>query len=156
MAESAAANAELQDEYGFSRAQIANFREAFNTFDKDGDGTVSVKELRNVFISVGVELSEDQCAKLVEQVDVDGSGTMGLSEFCILMAKTGLVPPFFGFEAHVSLRRSAASFEGSKLAKRKHQIGTLLFNARMQELEQLEKRTAGQKSKAETAAKYGW
>ncbi|KAG2432359.1 hypothetical protein HYH02_012932 [Chlamydomonas schloesseri] len=61
-----------------------------------------------------------------------------------------------GSEYAMALRRSAAPFEGSKLAKRKHQIGTLLFNARMQELDQMEKRTSGQKSKAETAAKYGW
>jgi hypothetical protein len=54
-----------------------------------------------------------------------------------------------------SLRRSAASFEGSKMARRKHQIGTLLFNARMQELDQLEKRTQGQKSKAETVRDDG-
>ncbi|GIL92220.1 hypothetical protein Vretifemale_19780 [Volvox reticuliferus] len=61
-----------------------------------------------------------------------------------------------GPEYALSLRRSAAPFEGSKMARRKHQIGTLLFNARMQELEHMEKRTQGQKSKAETAAKYGW
>eukprot|EP00198_Chlamydomonas_reinhardtii_P008713 XP_001698050.1 predicted protein [Chlamydomonas reinhardtii] len=60
-----------------------------------------------------------------------------------------------GSEYAMALRRSAAPFEGNKLAKRKHQIGTLLFNARMQELDQMEKRTVGQKSKAETAAKYG-
>ncbi|GIL54463.1 hypothetical protein Vafri_9994 [Volvox africanus] len=61
-----------------------------------------------------------------------------------------------GPEYALSLRRSATPFEGSKMARRKHQIGTLLFNARMQELDQMEKRTQGQKSKAETAAKYGW
>ena len=42
------------------------------------------------------------------------------------------------------------------MAKRKHQIGTLYFNAKMQELEQLEARTQQMKTKKETQAKYGW
>ena len=37
-----------------------------------------------------------------------------------------------------------------------HQIGTLFANAKLQELEMLEKRASGMKSKAETAGKYGW
>ncbi|KAG2502247.1 hypothetical protein HYH03_000733 [Edaphochlamys debaryana] len=57
-----------------------------------------------------------------------------------------------GSEYAMALRRSAQPFEGSKTAKRKHQIGTLLFNARMQELDMMEKRGQGQKSKAETVS----
>lgn len=37
-----------------------------------------------------------------------------------------------------------------------HQIGTLFHNAKMRELELLENRAAGMKSKAETQGKYGW
>ncbi|KAG2436728.1 hypothetical protein HXX76_006252 [Chlamydomonas incerta] len=86
------ANAELTNEYGFSREQIAEFREAFAMFDRDGDGTVSTKELKDVFTSLGLQLSDEEIADLVTQVDIDASGTMTLTEFCILMAKTGLVP----------------------------------------------------------------
>jgi proline-rich protein PRCC len=42
------------------------------------------------------------------------------------------------------------------MAKRKHQIGTLFHNARMNELKLMEQKAAGIKSKAETAGKYGW
>ncbi|KAG2441419.1 hypothetical protein HYH02_010007 [Chlamydomonas schloesseri] len=86
------ANADLRNEYGFTDKQIAEFREAFAMFDRDGDGTVSTKELKDVFSNLGVELSDEEISDLVTQVDLDASGTMTLVEFCILMAKTGLVP----------------------------------------------------------------
>ncbi|PNW86063.1 hypothetical protein CHLRE_03g210177v5 [Chlamydomonas reinhardtii] len=92
MAEAAEANADLKNEYGFTDAQIAEFREAFAMFDRDGDGTVSTKELKDVFSNLGLDLSDEEITDLVMQVDLDASGTMTLTEFCILMAKTGLVP----------------------------------------------------------------
>jgi proline-rich protein PRCC len=55
-----------------------------------------------------------------------------------------------------AIRAEAAPFEGDKMAKRKHQIGTLFHNAKMKELEILENRASGMKSKAETQGKYGW
>lgn len=58
-----------------------------------------------------------------------------------------------GYEAR--LRREAGP-DPSKLARRKHQIGSLYHSAKLQELEALEKRTSGMKSKAETQRKYGW
>lgn len=44
----------------------------------------------------------------------------------------------------------------SKMAKRRHQIGSLYHYAKQKELEQLEQRSQGAKSKAETQRKYGW
>lgn len=43
-----------------------------------------------------------------------------------------------------------------KLAKRKHQIGSLYAHAKLKELEDFERRAAGMKTKAETQSKYGW
>ncbi len=54
------------------------------------------------------------------------------------------------------LRADAKPFEGDKTAKRKHQIGTLFYNAKMKELEILEGKAAGFKAKAESKGKYGW
>jgi proline-rich protein PRCC len=42
------------------------------------------------------------------------------------------------------------------VAKRKHQITSLFHAAKAREAEYGAARAAGQKSKAETAAKYGW
>ena len=61
----------------------------------------------------------------------------------------------FGPQYQAQLRKEAGA-KGSKTARRKHQIGTLYHDMKITELEMLEKRTGSQKSKAETAAKYGW
>lgn len=45
---------------------------------------------------------------------------------------------------------------GSKLAKRKHQIGTLYHDMKMNELKTMASKSQGVKSKHETEAKYGW
>jgi len=44
----------------------------------------------------------------------------------------------------------------SKSAKRKNQLSSLYVQAKEQELEDMEKRTSGAKTKAETQRKYGW
>lgn len=61
-----------------------------------------------------------------------------------------------GSDYAAKLRAQAAPHGGSKLARSKHQIGTLFANAKLRELEVLENRATGMKSKAETAGKYGW
>ena len=61
----------------------------------------------------------------------------------------------FGPQYKAQLRKEAGD-KGSKTARRKHQIGTLFHESKLAELDMLEKRSTGQKSKAETAAKYGW
>lgn len=47
-------------------------------------------------------------------------------------------------------------FAADKKARGKHQIGTLFYNAKMRELDLLQKKGNGMKSKAETQGKYGW
>eukprot|EP00775_Hariotina_reticulata_P005355 gene5355-5591_t len=61
-----------------------------------------------------------------------------------------------GTEYAGQLRAQAAPHVGSRLARSKHQIGTLYANAKVKELEMFENRARGMKSKAETAGKYGW
>jgi proline-rich protein PRCC len=50
----------------------------------------------------------------------------------------------------------AAGGDPSKMAKRRHQISSLYHYTKQKELEQLEVRAAGSKTKAETQRKYGW
>jgi calmodulin len=40
--------------------KLQEFREAFNLFDKDGDGTISAKELVVVMRSIGIQPSEEE------------------------------------------------------------------------------------------------
>ncbi|BDA48901.1 probable proline-rich protein PRCC at C-terminar half [Coccomyxa sp. Obi] len=61
----------------------------------------------------------------------------------------------FGPDYEARLRKEAGA-QPDKLARRKHQISSLFYQSKMKELEVLETRTQGMKTKAETQAKYGW
>ena len=47
-------------------------QEAFNLFDKNGDGTISVKELGEAMKLAGHSASEEMVAKLLKSHDIDG------------------------------------------------------------------------------------
>ena len=66
--------------------QIAEFKEAFQIFDKDGDGLITTKELGTVMRSLGQNLSEEELKSMIEDVDKDKSGTIDFQEFLGLMA----------------------------------------------------------------------
>lgn len=73
--------ADLSDE------QIAEFKEAFSLFDKDGDGTISCKELGTVMRSLGQNPSQQELLEMINEVDGDGNGTIDFQEFVEMMAK---------------------------------------------------------------------
>ncbi len=66
--------------------QIADFKEAFSLFDKDGDGTISAKELGIVMRSLGQNPTEKELQELINGADDDASGTIDFQEFLTLMA----------------------------------------------------------------------
>jgi calmodulin len=67
--------------------QIAEFREAFSLFDKDGDGTISTRELGTVMRSLGQNPTEAELQDMINEVDADGSGTIDFPEFLVMMAR---------------------------------------------------------------------
>ncbi len=67
--------------------QIAEFKEAFMIFDKDGDGSISTNELGTVMRSLGQNPTEEELVIMIEEVDEDSSGTIDFKEFLGLMAK---------------------------------------------------------------------
>jgi len=70
-----------------SEEQIAEFKEAFSLFDKDGDGTITTKELGTVMRSLGQNPTEAELQDMINEVDVDGNGTIDFPEFLAMMAK---------------------------------------------------------------------
>lgn len=68
--------------------EIAEYREAFNIFDRDGSGTITSKELAIAMRSLGQNPSEDQLEKIMQEVDVDGNGELDFEEFIEFMCRT--------------------------------------------------------------------
>ena len=67
--------------------QIIEFREAFQAFDKDGNGSITTKELGTVMRSLGQNLSEVEIKEVIDEVDEDKNGTIDFQEFLSLMAR---------------------------------------------------------------------
>jgi len=51
---------------------LAEFKEAFSLFDKNGDGSISSKELGIVMRSLGQNPTEAELHDMINEVDFDG------------------------------------------------------------------------------------
>jgi len=69
-----------------------DFKEAFQVFDKDGNGHVDSDELRRVLVECGrMKLTEEEADEFIGLVDADGDGMLDYSEFVQLFTeKLGL------------------------------------------------------------------
>jgi len=72
---------------GLTDEQIAEFKEAFSLFDKDGDGTITTKELGVVMRSLGQNPTEAELVDMINEVDTDGNGNIDFPEFLTMMSK---------------------------------------------------------------------
>ncbi|KAL0846278.1 hypothetical protein Bca101_019524 [Brassica carinata] len=88
-------------------------KEAFNVFDQNGDGFITVDELKTVLSSLGLKQGKtlEECRKMIIQVDVDGDGRVNYKEFRQMMKKgSAAVATSSSFKNHLSadgLPRSA-------------------------------------------------
>ncbi|KAI8885679.1 EF-hand [Backusella circina FSU 941] len=60
-------------------------KEAFDAFDKDGDGAIDVKELQSMMAQLGDKLSLAEAQELIEEVDMDKDGVVNFGEFATMM-----------------------------------------------------------------------
>ncbi|KAL6325737.1 hypothetical protein AAG906_024555 [Vitis piasezkii] len=67
--------------------QIAEFQEAFCLFDMDGDGCITLDELTIVIKSLEHSTTKEELQTMMDEVDVDGNGTIEFGEFLNLMAR---------------------------------------------------------------------
>lgn len=67
--------------------QIAEYKQAFSLFDKDGDGTITTKELGAVMRSLGQNPTEEELQDMIYEVEAEGNETIDFSEFLTMMAK---------------------------------------------------------------------
>jgi calmodulin len=59
----------------------------FSLFDKDGDGTISIKDLGTVMRSLGQNPSDAELQDMIDRVDSDGDGALNFSEFLTMLVK---------------------------------------------------------------------
>jgi len=62
-------------------AFIQKCREAFNTFDADGSGTIDTQEMKLLLESIGESLTEEELFRFMADVDEDGTGEIEFAEF---------------------------------------------------------------------------
>jgi calmodulin len=67
--------------------RISEFREAFEMFDKDKDGYITIKELGEIMKNLGHGPTEQEVNDMVNEVDVDGNGNIDFKEFIGLIAR---------------------------------------------------------------------
>lgn len=70
-----------------SDEKIAEFRTAFEIFDRDKDGKISKKELGTIMRNLGQTPTEVELTEMINEVDIDGNGTIDFREFLGLMVR---------------------------------------------------------------------
>ncbi|GAA0162451.1 calmodulin-related [Lithospermum erythrorhizon] len=73
------------------RDEEEDTKEAFNVFDQNRDGFITVEELRSVLSSLGLrqEMSLEDCRRMIKKVDVDGDEMVDYKEFKQMMKRGG-------------------------------------------------------------------
>ncbi len=70
----------------FDQEQIADFKEAFDIFDHDGNGSISLSELRLAMQKLGQYPSDAELKVMIKRVDVNHDGSIDFNEFVQLMS----------------------------------------------------------------------
>lgn len=68
----------LLDRQPFTDDEI---RDAFFTFDMNGNGYVGVAEIRFVMDALGEDVTDEEIDEMIRMLDVDGDGQVSFKEF---------------------------------------------------------------------------
>jgi Ca2+-binding EF-hand superfamily protein len=67
-----------------SKAELAEYSAMFKMYDVDGNGTLTVGELREAM--TGTEMEPEEIAAMFDSANVDGDSSLDLQEFIALMS----------------------------------------------------------------------
>ncbi|KAF5403768.1 calmodulin-A [Paragonimus heterotremus] len=70
-----------------NRADDADLKAAFDFFDKDHDGDITIRELKAVLQSLHLKLTDSEIEEMITEADTDRSGTVSFDEFKSIMSK---------------------------------------------------------------------
>ena len=65
----------------------SNLRFAFNFFDRDQSGTISLDEIKDVFCGSNINIEIKVLEKIISEVDLDKDGQISFEEFQVMMLK---------------------------------------------------------------------
>ncbi len=66
---------------GILASSVTKISETFKVCDRDGNGFVSVAELRHVMTDSGKKLTCDEADEMIREMDADGGGQVSYEEF---------------------------------------------------------------------------
>ena len=70
-----------------SPLQVSELRKAFDSFDSDKRGAISSETTGTILRMMGVRVSGEELAAIMDDIDVDKSGQLEFEEFVILSAR---------------------------------------------------------------------
>lgn len=70
------------------RDPMEEILKAFQLFDSDNSGKISVKHLKKVAKDLGENLSDDELQAMIDEFDVDKDGLISQQEFVGIMTST--------------------------------------------------------------------
>ena len=70
-----------------SKEEIEEHKRVFAVFDKDGDGSITIEELKVVMEVLGQKGTDEELKNEIKEFDLDGNGEIDLEEFIIVMQK---------------------------------------------------------------------
>eukprot|EP00117_Sycon_ciliatum_P038054 scpid85060/ scgid28348/ Glycerol-3-phosphate dehydrogenase, mitochondrial len=88
------ARSDIRREFPYlSKEETSRYRRIFDSVDTDGDGHISIIDLRKVLADIGTRVSDTQLRELIAEVDTNRNSHIEFDEFLELMSavKTGRV-----------------------------------------------------------------
>ncbi|KAK9889610.1 hypothetical protein WA026_006984 [Henosepilachna vigintioctopunctata] len=79
--------ANLKHIENIDRGQLKMLKEIFNAFDLEKSGSISVDMIGQILDMLGHQLSLDELANIIKEIDADGNGVMSFEEFAQLAAR---------------------------------------------------------------------
>jgi len=69
---------------------MEEIRKAFNLFDDDKTGAITLKNLKRAAKELGEKFKDEDLQEMIDEADKDGDGAINLEEFAYIMRKTNL------------------------------------------------------------------
>ncbi|XP_070556027.1 uncharacterized protein [Ptychodera flava] len=65
------------------KASASKIRKKFNSYDEDGDGSITITELKRGLKREGIPCDDNELYRFMRNVDVDGDGQIDFTEFTV-------------------------------------------------------------------------